>query len=208
MNSKRLIIFICLTGLLCLPAFLVQAGPKIHSNGLKPSIAAGFEIMFTEATEVEFYKLTVVELVARNLARSRPVTIGPTKYYRFIEEVAVNNGVPSALVKAVIHAESGFDPDAVSSRGAIGLMQVMPRTADMVGLSDPYHPFENIQAGVKYLKDMLDMFKGNEILAVAAYNSGPRKVKKFGGVPPYRETRRYVKKVFAYYRSYSKPEES
>ncbi|MEE9518614.1 MAG: transglycosylase SLT domain-containing protein, partial [Candidatus Adiutricales bacterium] len=67
---------------------------------------------------------------------------------------------------------------------------------------------DNIQAGVKYLKDMLDMFKGNEILAVAAYNAGPRKVKKFGGVPPYRETRRYVKKVFAYYRSYSKLEES
>jgi soluble lytic murein transglycosylase-like protein len=208
MNSKRLIIFICLTGLLSLPAFLVQAGPKIHSNGLKPSIAAGFEMMFTEATEVEFHKFTVLELVARNLARSQAVKVGPVKYNRFIEEVAINNGVPPALVKAVIHAESGFDPNAVSSRGAIGLMQVMPRTADMVGLSDPYHPFDNIQAGVKYLKDMLDMFNGNEILAVAAYNSGPRKVKKFGGVPPYRETRRYVKKAFAYYRSYSKPEES
>ncbi len=208
MNSKRLIIFIYLIGLLCLPAFLVQAGPKIHSNGLKPSIAAGFETMFTEATEVEFHKFTVVELVARNLARSQQVKVGPVKYNRFIEEVAINNGVPPALVKAVIHAESGFDPNAVSSRGAMGLMQVMPRTADMVGLSDPYHPLDNIQAGVKYLKDMLDMFKGNEMLAVAAYNAGPRKVKKFGGVPPYRETRRYVKKVFAYYRSYSKPEES
>ena len=208
MTLKKLIIFICLTGLLCLPAFIIQAAPKIHSNGLKPSIAVGFEMMFTEATEVEYYKFTVVELVARNLARSRKITIGPDKYYRFIEEVAINNGVPPALVKAVIHAESGFDPDAVSSKGAIGLMQVMPSTADMLGISDPYHPLDNIQAGVKYLKDMLDMFNGNEMLAVAAYNSGPRKVKKYGGVPPYRETRRYVKKVFAYYRSYSKPEES
>ncbi len=187
--------------LLYLPAFLIQAAPKIQSNGLKPSIAAGSEMMFTEATEVELHKFTVVELVARNLARSRKITIGPDKYNRFIEEVSINNGVPPALVKAVIQAESGFDPDAVSSRGAIGLMQVMPGTADMVGISDPYHPLDNIQAGVKYLKDMLDMFNGNEMLAVAAYNSGPRKVKKYGGVPPYRETRRYVKRVFAYYRS-------
>lgn len=205
--TKRLIIFICLAGLLSLPAFLIQAGPKIQSNGLKPSIAAGFERLFTEATEVEYYKFTVVELVARNLARSKTVKVGPAKYNRFIEEVAINNGVPPALVKAVIHAESGFDPNAVSSRGAIGLMQVMPRTADMLGISDPYHPLDNIQAGVKYLRDMLDMFDGNEMLAVAAYNAGPRKVKKYGGVPPYKETRTYVRRVFAYYRSYSKSEE-
>lgn len=205
--KKRLIIFICLAALLSLPAFLIQAGPKIQSAGLKPLIAAGFERLFTEATESEFYKFTVVELVARNLARSQTAEVGPAKYNRFIDEVAINNGVPPALVKAVIHAESGFDPDAVSSKGAIGLMQVMPRTADMVGISDPYHPFDNIQAGVKYLKDMLDMFDGNEVLAVAAYNAGPRKVKKYGGIPPYKETRRYVKRVLAYYRSYSKSEE-
>jgi soluble lytic murein transglycosylase-like protein len=203
MNCKRLVIIAGLTGLLCFPTLLIEAGPKIKSDVFKPAIASGLEASFAETTEIEFQKPRIVDLVAKNLAHPEPFEEGPDKYHRFIEEVSINNGVPSALVKAVIHAESGFDPDAVSSRGAIGLMQLMPRTADMVGISDPYNPHDNIQAGVKYLKDMLDMFDGNEMLAVAAYNSGPRKVKKYGGVPPYKETRKYVRKVFSYYRSYS-----
>ena len=203
MNCKRLIIIAGLTGMLCFPTLLIEAGPKIKSNGLKPAIASGLESIYAEGAEIDSRKPRIVDLVAKNLAHPEPLKKGPDKYHRLIEEVSINNGVPPALVKAVIHAESGFDPDAVSSRGAMGLMQVMPLTADMVGISDPYDPHENIQAGVKYLKYMLDMFNGNEMLAVAAYNSGPRKVKKYGGIPPYKETRRYVRKVFSYYRSYS-----
>jgi len=203
MNCKRLVIITGLIGLLCFPTFLIKVGPKIKTGGFKPAIASECEEGFTKTPEIKFQNPRIVDLVAKNLAHPEAFEDGPDKYQRFIEEVSINNGVPSALVKAVIHAESGFDPDAVSSRGAIGLMQVMPRTADMVGISDPTDPHDNIQAGVLYLKDMLNMFNGNETLAVAAYNSGPRIVKKYGGIPPYKETRSYVRKVFSYYRSYS-----
>lgn len=109
--------------------------------------------------------------------------------------------VEPALVKAVIHAESAFDPDARSRRGAGGLMQLMPVTAHRMGVADRFNPAQNILGGTRYLKDLMERF-GDVELAVAAYNAGPEAVRRHGGVPPYRETRTYVRNVIGLYQQY------
>jgi soluble lytic murein transglycosylase-like protein len=109
--------------------------------------------------------------------------------------------VSPALVKAVIHAESAFDPDARSRRGAGGLMQLMPVTAREMGVHDRFDPAQNILGGTRYLKDLMLRF-GDVELAVAAYNAGPEAVRRHGGVPPYRETRTYVRNVIGLYQQY------
>jgi soluble lytic murein transglycosylase len=109
--------------------------------------------------------------------------------------------VPPALVKAVIAAESAFDPEAVSHKGALGLMQLMPATAAELGIDDPLVPDDNVRGGTRYLRLMLDRY-GDMNRALAAYNAGPQAVDRFRGVPPYRETRDYVRRVLTYYRHY------
>ena len=117
-------------------------------------------------------------------------------YQDLIEEHAALNVVNPDLVRALIQAESAFNPRAVSSKGAMGLMQLMPGTAAEHGVIDAFNPAENIRAGVKYLKHLLDTYDGRVELALAAYNAGPGAVKKYGGkIPPYRETRNYVAKI-------------
>jgi soluble lytic murein transglycosylase len=106
-----------------------------------------------------------------------------------------------ALVKAVIAAESNFDPNAVSHKGAQGLMQLMPQTAAALGVEDPLQPVENVRGGTLYLRRMIDRY-GDLERALAAYNAGPDVVDHYGGVPPYRETQAYVRRVLAYYRHY------
>jgi soluble lytic murein transglycosylase len=122
-------------------------------------------------------------------------------YDPLIAELASSHDVPAALVKAVIAAESHFNARAVSSKGAQGLMQLMPATADMLGVGDPFEPRDNVGAGVRYLRQLLDRF-GDPIWAVAAYNAGPEAVDRHGGIPPYSETQEYVRRVMAYYRKY------
>jgi soluble lytic murein transglycosylase-like protein len=112
-----------------------------------------------------------------------------------IKEVAARHGVRADLVAAVIEAESDFNPRAVSRRGARGLMQLMPTTAKRLGVADPFDPKENIEGGVKHLRAMMDRFDNNIPLALAAYNAGEVAVIKYRGVPPYRETRAYVKRI-------------
>jgi soluble lytic murein transglycosylase-like protein len=113
----------------------------------------------------------------------------------FIEEASALYGVSSDLVRAVIQTESGFDPKAVSRVGAKGLMQIMPRTARALGVKDPLDPRENIFGGVKYLSMLLEKYNGNVALALASYNAGPGNVRKHGGIPPFSETRGYVRKI-------------
>lgn len=120
------------------------------------------------------------------------------EYDQIIQELAIEYDVDAALVKAVIRAESGFDPDAVSPKGARGLMQLMPRIARKHGVADPHDPSQNIRAGVRMLRDLLDRFDDNPRLAIAAYNAGGGAVERFRGLPPYRETRDYVAKVLRF----------
>jgi len=114
---------------------------------------------------------------------------------RFIDEASALYGVSSDLVRAVIQAESAGNPHAVSGVGAQGLMQLMPRTSRELGVKDPFNPRDNIFGGVKYLSTLLERYNGNVALALASYNAGPGNVKKHGGIPPFGETRGYVRKI-------------
>ncbi len=116
-----------------------------------------------------------------------------------IERFARVAGLEPKLVMAVVAAESSYNPSAVSTKGAMGLMQLMPATAAMYSVTDPYDPEQNVRAGTRYLKRMLDRF-GSVELALAAYNAGPEAVRSFGGIPPYRETERYVERILREYR--------
>ncbi len=135
----------------------------------------------------------------------RPATfyhMNQAAYDLNIKQICSLYGVDCNLVKAVIRAESGFNPSAVSSKGAMGLMQLMPGTSRDLGVSDPFDPRENIDGGARYLKMMLDMFGNNTLLALAAYNAGPEAVIAWGGVPPFGQTQLYVKRVMDFYDRY------
>jgi soluble lytic murein transglycosylase-like protein len=116
-------------------------------------------------------------------------------YDGLIREAAKEHGVDPALVRAVVRTESGFDSKAVSPAGAQGLMQLMPALSEELGVTDPFDPRENIFAGVRYLRWLLDVHDGDERLALASYNAGPGTVERYQGVPPYPETRRYVQTI-------------
>lgn len=127
------------------------------------------------------------------------------KYDNIITKTANKFKLDPALIKAVIKAESNFNHRAVSPVGAQGLMQLMPATASSLKVEDSFHPEKNIEGGARYLSYLLTLYKGDLTLALAAYNAGEKAVAKYNyNVPPYRETQNYVKRVFSYYRSYSK----
>jgi soluble lytic murein transglycosylase-like protein len=136
----------------------------------------------------------------------RPPSVSGRKaehlYHTFIIQTASHHQVDPALIKAIIMAESGYNTKAVSKKGAKGLMQLMPGTAQSLGVEDIFNPHQNITGGVQYFKQMVNRFNGEVKLALAAYNAGSRNVRNYNGVPPFKATHSYIKKVFKYYQIY------
>ena len=133
---------------------------------------------------------------------SAPSAVDISRLVPIIDNAARAYGLDPKLVHAVIRAESGYNANAVSTKGAIGLMQLIPATAQRYGVQDSYDPGQNIQGGTRYLRDLLKMFNGNLELAIAGYNAGENAVIRAGNrVPPYPETMAYVPKVLSFYRS-------
>lgn len=182
---------------------------------------AGLERRFTAFTQLLRRELTSLENRCAAALRSLfapapqngaaasgtrpPADPSPTaqgsRYSGIVDAAAKQNRLDPALLDAVIGQESGFRPDAVSSAGAVGLMQLMPDTARELGVADPFDPAQNVEGGAKYLRSLLDRYNGRLDLALAAYNAGPGAVDRFGGIPPYAETQRYVASIMAGYRS-------
>ena len=127
---------------------------------------------------------------------------GPTGLHHLVWEI-LDNAVDEALIRAVIHAESAYQPDAVSPKGAQGLMQLMPDTQSEVAVSNPFDPAQNIRGGAAYLARLLDEFSDDLELAAAAYNAGPSAVYRHGGIPPFEETREYVRRIKILHRRYA-----
>jgi len=124
------------------------------------------------------------------------------KYDHFISDASREFGVDSRLLKAMIKAESDFDPRAVSKKGAMGLMQIMPENFKMLNLKNPFDPWENIKAGARYFKELHKRFNGKLALSLAAYNAGPTAVDRYKSIPPFQETEEYVRRVLRYYRTF------
>lgn len=140
---------------------------------------------------------TVTQLPSLNAINAEGKT--KTPFGDIIQNLGEQYGVDAKLIQSVVKRESGFNPNAVSPAGAMGLMQLMPQTAKSLGVVNPQDPSQNLDGGVRYLKQLLSQFNGNIPLALAAYNAGPNAVNKHGGIPPYPETQRYVKAILADY---------
>ena len=154
---------------------------------------------FTNApTSNEYeYKVYIKERIA--VSRNFHST---NKYDHFITDAAEQTGVDSRLLKAMIKAESDFDPLAVSHKGAMGLMQIMPENFKMLDLKNPFDPWQNIWAGAQYFQKLYERFNGKLALSLAAYNAGPTAVDRYKRIPPYQETEEYVQRVLRYYRTF------
>jgi soluble lytic murein transglycosylase len=152
------------------------------------------------------WHFTNIKSDARYRLYIRSYPKGPNRfikdYDRAIRQAAVRFAVDASLIKAVIKAESDFDHKAISSKGAQGLMQLMPQTSDQMRVQDPFDPEENITGGTRYLSLMLDRFRNDKRLAIAAYNAGPENVEAYNGIPPFPETQAFVKRVLQYYQQF------
>ena len=153
----------------------------------------------------EVSKETISDIVesdkkdAINLKSKIDLKAQMTDIDEIVETFSSKYNIDGDFIKAIIKQESGFNPNATSKKGAMGLMQLMPSTAKSLGVINAYNPWENVEGGVKYLKGLLDRFNNDEKLALAAYNAGPNAVKKYGGIPPYKETQNYVNSIMSAY---------
>ncbi len=150
---------------------------------------------FAQKPDADFQKI----LDSKVENKKDSTSISRTEINDLISKYSDKNGLDEDFVKAVINQESGFNPNATSKCGAMGLMQLMPSTAEGLGVKNAYDAEQNIEGGTKYLKGLMDRFNNDKSLALAAYNAGPNAVKKYGGIPPYAETQNYVKNILSKY---------
>ena len=203
MNSSRRFFPACLFVLM----FIVSI--SVHADIYKYVDKHG-RVILTDNPRNDNYKLLVKtwkgwEEKKRSSVAYDKFKANKKRYASTIEYYANLYSLPASLLNAVITAESAYDPNAVSRAGAVGLMQLMPGTAKRYGVRNRRSASDNVNGGTRYLRDLLKMFDNNLTLALAAYNAGEGAVKKHGNkVPPYKETRNYVKKVIAYYKEYKK----
>lgn len=197
----RNLLLLLLLGTFVMPS---QAGEFAQQGKLYKHIDKNGHVRYTDRPAHDGY----VELKLTLKGWKSPETYSNykanmAKYKPLVENVSKKHGLPNWLIAAVIHAESLYNPHAVSRAGAVGLMQLMPGTAARYGVYDRKNPEQNVEAGVRYLNDLLAMFDNNLDLALAAYNAGENAVRKYGNrIPPYKETRNYVQKVKALSRNY------
>ena len=142
------------------------------------------------------------KLFLREGSSSRTAWSDNERYDDLISKASARYGVSFPLLKAIIKAESDFNAQAVSKKGAMGLMQIMPKNFKLLGLKDPFDPTQNINAGTRYFKQLYDRFNGKLALSLAAYNAGPQAVDHYKTIPPYEETEEYVRRVLKYYYNY------
>lgn len=155
---------------------------------------------FNSNYNVSFQKMVEkaqTELFEEMKSNSISISIS-NEFDSIIEKASLKYNIPFKLIKSIIKQESNFNPKAVSPKGAKGLMQIMPETAELLGINDVFNPEENIFGGVRYLKMLLDKFNGDYIKALAAYNAGPEIVEKYNGIPDFKETQNYVKNILNY----------
>ena len=166
------------------------------NNEVENSFKKALNTAMSENEKAESKEAKLPEITS--ISSFKTTTNALPNFEDIIKEQSAKNGVDENLLKAVIKTESGFNPNARSGAGAMGLMQLMPQTAESLGVLDPYNPEQNVEGGTKYLKKLLSKYDGNKEMALAAYNAGPGTVDRYGGIPPYRETQNYVKNVLAH----------
>lgn len=173
-----------------------QAGPSSQPKIYK-FVDANGRVSFSDKPAHDGYvKLEKTRKGWKDPTKTHNYRENKRKYEPLVVNAAQRHQIPFWLISAVIHAESFYNPNAVSSAGAVGLMQLMPGTAKNYGVHDRQNPEQNIEGGVRYLKDLITLFNGNVTLALAAYNAGEHAVIKYGyRIPPYEETQLYVRKV-------------
>lgn len=173
---------------------VLRSGARLHITGYQ---RIGNQMKLTlQGGTVEVAASEVVAIQPEEVFPPNPPAphiTGP--YARLIRAAAAKHGVDSALIQRVIAAESNFNPHAVSRKDAFGLMQLLPETAERYSVGNLFDPAQNIDAGTRYLKALLAQYDGNLTLALAAYNAGPKMVERYGGVPPFPETQRYVRRI-------------
>ncbi len=188
---------------------LAMLGESAHADIFVYQIPGGSRIVTDHPLNNRDYRLVRQSKDSKGagtLISSRKIQYAvtdPAAYDRLIQRTASAHKMDATLIKAVMHIESAFNPHAVSDKGAMGLMQVMPGTAQRYGVEDLFDPVQNVRAGVLYLKDLQKLFKNNTRLVLAAYNAGENAVLRHKGMPPYDETQDYVRKVMKVHREYS-----